>query len=76
MLTITARIQQTPPDHRDGYELGLAELERSAPSYDQAIDQVRTSVPDGWRILFVRVDRPTEEPGEARARVRMVRETG
>lgn len=50
-------IQETPPDHRGGYELATRELDIEAGDYDTAVDQARDQLPEGWRILSFRVDR-------------------
>lgn len=56
MPTINARIQQEPPDHRGGYELAVSEIVVDAATYDDAMTEIQTRLPAGWRILFVRVD--------------------
>lgn len=56
MLTINARIQQEPPDHRGGYDLALSTITVDRPTYDDALTEVRSQLPEGWRILFVLVD--------------------
>lgn len=57
VLTMTAAIQQAPPDHRGGYELESDQVEVTASTYDEAMAQVLGRVPEGWRLLSVRVDR-------------------
>lgn len=57
VLEMTAVTQQTPPDHRGGYDLQQAELVAQAETYDEALRQIEGQLQAGWRILFVRVDR-------------------
>ncbi len=57
MPTINATIQQEPPDHRGGYELAISEIEVDASTYDDAMTEIQGQLPEGWRILHVRVDR-------------------
>lgn len=61
VLTMTATIQQCPPDHRGGYELERRELAASGDTYDDALRQIEARVaerlPAQWQILHVRVDR-------------------
>lgn len=54
--TINARIQQEPPDRRGGYDLAVSEILVEAATYDDAMSQIQTQLPGGWRILFVRVE--------------------
>jgi hypothetical protein len=57
VLTMTVRIQETPPDHKGGYELATNTIESSAASYEDAFADVEARVPEGWRIAAVVVDR-------------------
>lgn len=57
VLTMTVRIQETPPDHKGGYGLATDTLEASAATYEDAFADVEARVPDGWRIAAVVVDR-------------------
>ena len=57
MLTITAAIQEIPPDHRGRYELERGDLSAVAATYDQALESIRGLLRPGWRILSLRVDR-------------------
>lgn len=56
-LTLYATVQQIPPDHRGGYTLGRDELVVEDIDYDQALAAARRRVPDGWRIIALRVER-------------------
>jgi len=56
-LTLYAIVQQIPPDHRGGYTLGRDELVVEDVDYDQALAAARRRVPDGWRIIALRVER-------------------
>ena len=56
-LTLYATVQQIPPDHRGGYTLGRDELVVEDVDYDQALAAARRRVPDGWRIIALRVER-------------------
>jgi hypothetical protein len=56
-LTLYATVQETPPDHRGGYTLGRDELIVEDVDYDQALEAVRRRVPEGWRIIALRVER-------------------
>lgn len=57
VLTMRVRIQEAPPDHQGGYELGSDTLEASAPTYEEAFADAAARVPNGWRIAAVLVDR-------------------
>lgn len=57
MLTLTAAVQQTPPDHRGGYDLARDRIVVEAGDYDEALDAATRQVPEGWRIISLRVDR-------------------
>ncbi|WP_459985906.1 hypothetical protein [Nocardioides sp. AN3] len=57
MLTMTAAVQEVPPDHRGGYELDTDYLSATAETYDDALGQIRERLQPGWRILWLRVDR-------------------
>lgn len=57
MPTINATIQQEPPDHRGGYNLAISEITVDRPTYDDAMTEIKSQLPEGWRILHVRVDR-------------------
>ncbi|MEP7739938.1 hypothetical protein ABKW28_20025 [Nocardioides sp. 31GB23] len=50
-------MQEIPPDHRGGYTLGRDELTVQDSDYDQALAAARRRVPDGWRIIALRVVR-------------------
>jgi hypothetical protein len=56
-LTLYATVQETPPDHRGGYALGRDELIVADVDYDQALAAARRRVPEGWRIVAIRVER-------------------
>lgn len=57
VLTMRVRIQEAPPDHQGGYELGSDTVEATAESYQDAFADAAARVPDGWRIAAVLVDR-------------------
>ncbi|MEV5003938.1 hypothetical protein [Nocardioides sp. LML1-1-1.1] len=57
VLTLYATIQEIPRDHRGGYTLGRDELVAEDVDYDQALEAVRRRVPEGWRIIALRVER-------------------
>jgi len=56
-LTLYATVQETPPDHRGGYTLGRDELIVEDVDYDQVLAAARRRVPEGWRIIAIRVER-------------------
>lgn len=56
-LTLYVTAQEIPPDHRGGYTLGRDELIVEDVDYDQAIEAARRRVPEGWRIIALRVER-------------------
>jgi len=56
-LTLYATVQEIPPDHRGGYTLGRDELVVEDVDYDQALEAARRRVPEGWRIIALRVER-------------------
>jgi hypothetical protein len=57
VLTLYATVQEIPPDHRGGYTLGRDELVVEDVDYDQALEVARRRVPEGWRIIALRVER-------------------
>lgn len=57
VLTITAAVQEVPPDHRRGYELERDDLSADAATYDEALERIQEKLRPGWRILSLRVDR-------------------
>lgn len=57
VLTLYATVQEITPDHRGGYTLGRDELAVEDSDYDQALAAARCRVPDGWRIIALRVER-------------------
>lgn len=57
VLTMTAVFREAPPDHRGGHELQCEDIGVTATSYDDAIGKVHARLPEGWRVLYVRVDR-------------------
>lgn len=56
-LTLCATVQEVPPDHRGGYTLGRDEFIVEDLDYDQAFAAARRRVPEGWRIIALRVKR-------------------
>ncbi|GAB3201806.1 hypothetical protein GCM10027062_24890 [Nocardioides hungaricus] len=54
---MTAATEEVPPGHRDGYELETGELTVAATTYDDALTELQERVPEGWRILHIRVGR-------------------
>jgi hypothetical protein len=56
-LTLYATVQEIPPDHRGGYTLGRDELVVEDVDYAQALTAARRRVPEGWRIITLRVER-------------------
>jgi hypothetical protein len=56
-LTLYATVQELPPDHRGGYTLGRDELIVEEVDYDHALEAARRRVPEGWRIIGLRVER-------------------
>ena len=57
MLTITAAVQEIPPDHRGGYELERDDPSAYAATYDEALERIQEQLRPGWRVLSLRVDR-------------------
>jgi len=57
VLSMYATVQEAPPDHRGGYNLGRDELVVEESDYDQALAAVQRLVPEGWRIIALRVER-------------------
>lgn len=62
-LTLYATMQEIPPDHRGGYTLGRDELVVEGLDYDQAVAAARRRVPEGWRIIALRVERDSVATG-------------
>lgn len=57
MITVTATIRETPPDHRGGHDLARDEITVEADDYDQALEQIKPAIPQGWQVIAVLVDR-------------------
>lgn len=57
VLTMTAAVQEIPPDHRGGDELERDDLSAAAATYNDALEGIREQLQPGWRILSLRVDR-------------------
>lgn len=53
-VLLVATIQQTPPDHRGGYDLKRDTLVEPCTDYHQARQALRERVPEGWRIVALR----------------------
>ncbi len=47
-------MQQTPPDHRGGYDLAMDTVVVSGETYDDAYSAAEAKIPDGWRMISVR----------------------
>jgi hypothetical protein len=62
-LTLYATVQEIPPDHRGGYALGRDELVVEDLDYEQAFAAARRRVPEGWRIIALRVERDSVATG-------------
>lgn len=62
-LTLYATVQEIPPDRRGGYTLGRDELVVEDLDYDQAFAAARRRVPEGWRIIALRVERESVATG-------------
>ena len=56
-LTLYATVQEIPPDHKGSYSLGRDQLVVEDTDYDHALEAARRRVPDGWRIIALRVER-------------------
>lgn len=63
VLTLYATVHEIPPDHRGGYTLGRDELVVEDLDYDQAFAAARRRVPEGWRIIALRVERESVATG-------------
>lgn len=57
VLTMTAAIQEIPPDHRGGYELERDDISASEETYDTALGKIEAQLRPGWRILSISVVR-------------------
>lgn len=55
MVTVIARIGEIPPDHK-GHDMPSDELRVVSESYEKGSEELKTQVPDGWRILSWRVE--------------------
>jgi len=62
-LTLYATVQEIPPDHRGGHTLGRDELVVEDLDYDHALEAARRGVPEGWRIIALRVERESVATG-------------
>ena len=62
-LTLYATVQEIPPDHRGGYTLGREELVVEDLDYEEAFAAARRRVPEGWRIIALRVERESVATG-------------
>lgn len=56
-VTLYATVREIPPDHRGGYTLGRDELIVEDVDYDHALAGASQRVPEGWRIIALRVER-------------------
>lgn len=57
VLSMYATVEEAPPDHRGGYTLGRDELVVEESDYERALAAVQRLVPEGWRIIALRVER-------------------
>lgn len=62
MVTVTACIQQIPPDNSGLHVLDVDEITQTGEDYLTAVAAAEAKVPDGWRVLYVRA--LEEEPAE------------
>jgi hypothetical protein len=61
--TLYATVQEIPRDHCGGYTLGRDELVVEDLAYDQAVAAARRGVPEGRRIIALRVARDSVAAG-------------
>lgn len=59
MVTVTACIQQTPPDASGLHEVATDEITETAEDYLTAVAAAEAKVPEGWRVLYVRTHEPS-----------------
>lgn len=57
VLTLYATVQEIPPDHKGGHSLDRDQLVIEDTDYGQAVEAARRRVPEGWRIIALRVER-------------------
>lgn len=58
MLTVRAAIEPVPPSHQvKAPDRETRELTATADTYEDATAELRAQVPDGWRMLYVDVER-------------------
>lgn len=63
MLTVRLTIRELPPDHEtiEGWnkvsEMPTREIAVSGEDYHAALAECRSQVPEGWRSIYVKVDR-------------------
>ncbi|WP_460866750.1 hypothetical protein [Nocardioides pakistanensis] len=58
LLTVYASIQEVPPDNQGGHRLASDEIRAEAASVEEGQEMLSRQVPDGWRVIAWRVDRP------------------
>lgn len=57
-ITVHARIETVPPSHQaKAPDRETRELTATADTYEAATAELRAQVPDGWRLLYIDVER-------------------
>ena len=57
MLTVEARVRERPPDHKGGYDLAVDTVTGTGETYEDAVAAARRLVPEGWQVLYLKVER-------------------
>lgn len=60
MLSIHVGLQEKPADHRGDVALAADEILIEAEDYEEGMAAARRRVPEGWRMIYTRVERPTD----------------
>lgn len=52
-MKLYGTVRQQPPDHRGGHDLETADIEADAPTYELALADLRSRVPEGWQLIGI-----------------------
>lgn len=55
-MMITSYIEPIPADQSGGTERKINEMSVEASTYEAGVEELRKTVPDGWRIMNFRRD--------------------
>lgn len=58
MVTVQGCLQEVPPDNSGSHDLDIRYVDETAATYLDAVDKLQATIPDGWRLLYVRTTDP------------------